>query len=56
MMEKEPDHVVEPNGNPAYEVDNANKADARKGSRVNEATDMYGNVQEAEEYGYVTRG
>jgi amino acid transporter len=34
----------------------SNKIEARRGSKLNEATDVYGDVQTAEEYGYVTRG
>ncbi|KAK5304714.1 hypothetical protein LTR99_003779 [Exophiala xenobiotica] len=33
-----------------------NKMEARRGSKVNEATDMYGDIATAEEYGYVSRG
>ena len=33
-----------------------NKDEARKGSLVNEATDIYGDIQTAEEMGYVKRG
>jgi hypothetical protein len=60
-MEKQSDygvaHVVEPSvENPDYHVDELNKEEARRGSKVNEATDMYGDVQQAEEYGYVSRG
>ena len=29
---------------------------ARRGSKVNEATEVFGDVQTAEEYGYVSRG
>ena len=58
-MEKQPDYGVEPgheSPNPDYHVDEANKLEARRGSKVNEATDMYGDIQQAEEYGYVSRG
>ncbi|KAK4939506.1 hypothetical protein LTR10_020215 [Elasticomyces elasticus] len=34
----------------------AGKIEARRGSKLNEATDMYGDVATAEEYGYVSRG
>ena len=54
-MEKQPDYEVNPE-NSNYHVDEANKLEARRGSKVNEATDMYGDVQQAEEYGYVSRG
>ena len=30
--------------------------DLLRGARVNEATELFGDVQTAEEYGYVTRG
>lgn len=58
-MEKQPEYGVDPareSPNPEYYVDDANKEEARRGSKVNEATDMYGDVQQAEEYGYVSRG
>lgn len=56
-MEKQPDHAVDrAEPNPEYQVDEVNKMEARRGSKVNEATDMYGDVQQAEEYGYVSRG
>ena len=59
-MEKQPDYVVEPavdhSADPAYHVDEANKLEARRGSKVNEASDLYGDIQTAEEYGYVSRG
>lgn len=56
-MEKQPDYIVDPGqGSPDYHVDEVNKMEARRGSKVNEATDMYGDVQQAEEYGYVSRG
>jgi hypothetical protein len=60
-MEKQPDYSVESNvepivENPDYHVDETNKMEARRGSQLNEATDMYGDVQQAEEYGYVSRG
>ena len=45
---------------PEYEVDGAHeeatKLAARRGSKANEASDLYGDIQTAEEYGYVTRG
>ena len=44
-------------GSPTYEVHHdIDKMGARRGSKVNEASDMYGDVQTAEEYGYVSRG
>ena len=39
-----------------YYVSAENKIEARRGSKVNEATDVFGDVQTAEEYGYVSRG
>jgi hypothetical protein len=39
-----------------YHADEASKIEARRGSKVNEASDLYGDVQTAEEYGYVSRG
>jgi hypothetical protein len=60
-MEKDPNYRVGvgmANGSesPDYHVDQANKMEARRGSKINEATDMYGDVATAEEYGYVARG
>lgn len=37
-------------------LDEINKVEASRGSQVNEASDIYGDVQTAEEYGYVSRG
>ncbi|KAK5093108.1 hypothetical protein LTR70_004956 [Exophiala xenobiotica] len=34
----------------------SNKYESRRGAKLNEATDIYGDVQTAEEYGYVSRG
>lgn len=42
------------NGHPQY-VDPVTGHEAKTG-RIAEAADLYGNIQEAEEYGYVTRG
>jgi len=61
-MEKNPGYAVGEPGSespdyssrPEYEAEN--KMEARRGSKVNEATEMYGDVQTAEEYGYVSRG
>lgn len=54
-MEKQPDtYAVDGHESPDYEE--INKQEARRGSKVNEATDMYGDVATAEEYGYVSRG
>ncbi len=58
-MEKDPNYRVGmANGSesPDYHVDEGNKMEARRGSKINEATDLYGDVQTAEEYGYVARG
>ena len=56
-MEKDPAIAQEaPLHHGSYEVDETNKIEARRGSKVNEATDIYGDVQTAEEYGYVSRG
>lgn len=65
MEEKGPDFQVDANGNESPEhkdehhylhVDERTKAEARRGSKINEATDIFGDVQTAEEYGYVARG
>jgi amino acid transporter len=55
-MEKEPEYAVDPTLEPNYHADEATKIEARRGSKVNEASDLYGDVQTAEEYGYVSRG
>ena len=55
-MEKEPEHTVDPTADHPYHVDEASKLEARRGSKVNEASDLYGDIQTAEEYGYVSRG
>lgn len=56
-MEKHPpEYVVDPAAGPHYNADEASKIEARRGSKANEASDLYGNVQTAEEYGYVSRG
>ncbi|KAJ9614195.1 hypothetical protein H2200_002331 [Cladophialophora chaetospira] len=39
-----------------YSQNETNKLEARRGSKVNEATDIFGDVATAEEYGYVSRG
>ena len=45
---------------PEYDVDQTHedvtKMAARRGSKANEASDLYGDIQTAEEYGYVSRG
>lgn len=58
-MEKDPNYragIVNGSESPDYHVDELNKMEARRGSKVNEATDIYGDVATAEEYGYVARG
>jgi hypothetical protein len=58
-MEKDPAYTEgarDGHESPDYHVDELNKMEARRGSKVNEATDMYGDLQTAEEYGYVARG
>ncbi|KIV98179.1 hypothetical protein PV10_01858 [Exophiala mesophila] len=45
-----PDHLTPGN------QEQLNKNEARRGSKLNEATDIYGDVATAEEYGYVSRG
>lgn len=54
-MDKEAYHVDESyNGaHPQYVGDNGVES---KEGRINEAAAMYGDIQTAEEYGYVTRG
>lgn len=42
------------NGHNTY-VDPATGLESKSG-RMNEAADIYGNIETAEEYGYVTRG
>jgi len=54
-VEKEP-HASEERDTSNEFDDEGHKREARRGSKVNEATDMYGDVETAEEYGYVTRG
>jgi amino acid transporter len=41
---------------PAYNHKDAANIVAAKGNHIGEAADIYGDVQTAEEYGYVTRG
>jgi hypothetical protein len=57
-MEKDPAYVVEPNDNHESSVDHdhIDKTGARDGARVNEAKAIYGDIDTAEEYGYVSRG
>jgi amino acid transporter len=56
MAEKEPEHTVDYHANHHYSGEEASKIEARRGAKVNEASDLYGDVQTAEEYGYVSRG
>ena len=55
-MEKEPDYVVEPNGDDTPADEHLGKYGAREGAKASEAKDIYGDIQTAEEYGYVSRG
>lgn len=54
-MEKGPAYVEEPNG-VQPPIEHADQFDARDGAIANEAKDMYGDIQTAEQYGYVSRG
>ena len=58
-MEKDPynahGHETYGGETPPYDTD-AQKIVESKGIRVGEAADMYGDLQTAEDYGYVTRG
>jgi yeast amino acid transporter len=69
MAEKQPEYAEDPTATDHhtetdhhtatdhhYHADEASKIEARRGSKVNEASDLYGDVQTAEEYGYVSRG
>jgi amino acid transporter len=56
MAEKESEFGVDSGADQPYHHDEVNKMSARRGSKANEASDLYGDVQTAEEYGYVTRG
>jgi amino acid transporter len=49
-MEKQAEYEVDPT------QEEFSKMAARRGSKANEASDLYGDIQTAEEYGYVTRG
>ena len=63
-MEKHPDYQLDPDTPPLAEhrgsVDrhgeHEGKLEARRGSKLTEARDLYGDVATAEEYGYVSRG
>lgn len=58
-MEKSPVYVDDKaNGLDASPIDQTGGDihDAREGAQVSEAKDIYGDIQTAEEYGYVTRG
>jgi yeast amino acid transporter len=58
-MRKDAEHKVgmaDGSESPDYHVHGVDKMEARRGSKVNEATDMYGDAATAEEYGYVARG
>jgi amino acid transporter len=57
MAEKEAELGVVSPDDPHYQhQDDLSKMAARRGSKANEASDLYGDVQTAEEYGYVSRG
>lgn len=55
MAEKEPEYAVD-HANHHYSTEPVSKITARRGSKANEASDLYGDIQTAEEYGYVSRG
>jgi yeast amino acid transporter len=58
-MGKDPEQKVgmsDGSESPDYHLHGVDKMEARRGSKVNEATDVYGDVATAEEYGYVARG
>lgn len=56
-MEKENFHASGSDSPDGYQYGSTvNKIDARRASVANEATDIYGDVQTAEEMGYVSRG
>jgi yeast amino acid transporter len=56
MAEKEAELGVDSPADHHYHQDELSKMAARRGSKANEASDLYGDVQTAEEYGYVSRG
>jgi amino acid transporter len=56
MAEKETELGVDSGADHYYHQDDISKMSARRGSKANEASDLYGDVQTAEEYGYVSRG
>lgn len=56
MAEKEPEYTVDHHANYHDSAEEASKTEARRGSKANEASDLYGDAQTAEEYGYVSRG
>ena len=55
-MEKGLDYAVEPNEPDSPGIDHVDKFEAREGAKASEAKDIYGDIQTAEEYGYVSRG
>ncbi|ETI19577.1 hypothetical protein G647_09411 [Cladophialophora carrionii CBS 160.54] len=59
-MEKSPDyHISSGSESPEYapvDLNDVNKIEARRGSKVNEAADVFGDIATAEQYGYVSRG
>ena len=54
-MEKESYNETYGGETPPYDTD-AQKIVENKGIRIGEAADMYGDLETAEDYGYVTRG
>lgn len=55
-MDTDTVYTVRPNNSDASAVQYEEKAGSRDEARTNEAKDIYGDVQTAEEYGYVSRG
>jgi amino acid transporter len=57
-MEKDSHYIADSPDNghvPASYVDPVTGIESKQG-RITEAADIYGNIETAEEYGYVTRG
>src|SRR5690242_7805000 len=55
MDHKDPEKTSDVSETP-FEVNEKSKAEARRASIVGEASDLYGNEEDAEKYGYVSRG
>jgi yeast amino acid transporter len=55
-MSKETYNVSEVPGHDGHAHDNHVSGAERKAGALNEAGEIYGNIQTAEDYGYVTRG